>query len=115
LACEQSEARVLLAQTDLSSGLGPVARWPCSLAIEHMPTLDFEIVETFLSKDAANEGARNALAVWEAHKQPGELVSDMLHEGSFVGQLCNSKGVPKQILMVYFNDRKIGRNGIIRY
>lgn len=86
------------------------SRWP----FEHVPTLDFEILETFLWKEAANEGGRKALAVMGANKKLGDTVSDMLHDGCFVGQLCE-KGVPKQILMVHFDDGKIERDGVISY
>jgi hypothetical protein len=79
-----------------------------------VPTLDFEILGTFLSKEAANEAGRRALAVMGANKQPGESVADMLHKGLFVGQLCE-KAEPKQVLMVHFDDSKLEKAGVISY
>jgi hypothetical protein len=87
------------------------SNWP----FQHVPTLDMEVLETCLSKEAANREGRKVLADWEAQKRPGEMVLDMLHEGLLVGQLCDAKAVQKQILMVRFDDGKIERNGSISY
>jgi hypothetical protein len=52
---------------------------------------------------------------WEKNKQMGEMVLDMMHEGLFVGQVCNSMAVQKKALIVNFDDGKGEKYGVVSY
>lgn len=80
-----------------------------------MPTLDFDIIRRLLSKERANKEAHKILDGWRVSKRPREMVSDLMVKGLFVGQLCDSMAVQKQILLVHFNDGKVEKDGIISY
>lgn len=80
---------------------------------DHVPTLDNQVLKTFLSKQAANEKARKTLDIWKVNKALGETTRNPLLEGLFVGQSCNARGVVQKILTVNFDDGRSVGNGII--
>lgn len=77
--------------------------------------LDFEIIQTFLSKEPANEEARKLLGQWKQSKRPEESVVDTMNEGLVVGSLLGSSGVQKQMLLVHFDDGKVEKDGVVGY
>jgi hypothetical protein len=85
--------------------------WP----FDYIPTLDMEILKTFLSKEKANEEAGRILGSWKAETQSGDKVHGGMHSGLFLGQLCGPNQVTKQILRVHMDDGKVDRNGVAGY
>jgi hypothetical protein len=85
--------------------------WP----FEYVPTLDFEVIKSLLSKETANEEASRVLDSWKADKQPGDTAFGGLHEGLFLGQLLDRNRVQKQLLLVHKDDGKVVRNGVVGY
>jgi hypothetical protein len=85
--------------------------WP----FDYVPTLDVEILKTFLSKEKANEEAGRILESWNTDTQSGDKVRGGVHSGLFMGQLYGPNQVPKQMLTVYMDDGKVDRNGVVGY
>jgi hypothetical protein len=85
--------------------------WP----FDYVPTLDVEILKTFLSKEKVNEEAGRIFDTWKTDTQSGDTVRGGMYSGLFLGQLFGPNQVPKQMLTVHMDEGKVDRNGVAGY
>jgi hypothetical protein len=83
--------------------------WP----FDYIPALDAVVLGSFVSKEEANQEAREILEEWKLSAGPEESVTHILVEGCIV---CRLSGVVRtQMLTVRFDDGRVDTDGVIIY
>jgi hypothetical protein len=77
--------------------------------------VDSDVLGTCLSKEEANNTARDIFRQWNADKKAGDMLIAGSNEGIFLGPVCISDVVQTKLLIVNFEDGRIEKDGVISY